>query len=116
MEAMGYILCIIWLILTVFFLLLGVYFWLRSRQRIQQLNLDKRLAQPTVPEVVGRIPVFDSPIIKMLGEFVDEFNKYIDDYNRLSSKTNIFAACSFFLAGLTSLVALVLEIMRLPTN
>ena len=113
---MGYILCIIWLIFTVFFLLLGVYFWWRSRQKIRRLNLDEQLAQPTSPEVVGRIPVFDSPIIKMLGDFVDEFNKYIDDYNRLSCKTNVFAASSFFLAGLTSLVALVLEIMRLPTK
>lgn len=44
-----------------------------------------------------------------LAYFVDDFNKYIEDYNKSTKRQNVIAAWGYVAAGLVSLVSLILS-------
>ncbi len=87
---------LIWIFFMAVFFYLAYAHWQNSRQSIRPFHLH---------EEEGKEGKEGSEAI---ARFVEDFNKYLEHYNRTTKNQNIAAATGYFFAGLASLIFSVL--------
>lgn len=97
---------IVWLIFAILFFILAYYHWVTARRTIPPLKITTRpYKQPDSPiKVTAKIAGVD--VDKPLEDFVRDFNSYLVDHNKSSSRQNIFQACGYLLASLTAIFSI----------
>ena len=92
----------IWLVFAIIFLCLsGVHFF-QLGKKIAPFQVSQRpLAQVTV-KIAG------ADVDKPLNDFAEEFNKYLDSYNKSTSKQNRIAGIGYLVASIVSIFSMVL--------
>ena len=73
-----------------------------SAEEIEYRKVDVQFVGPTT----------DVDLNKPLRKFVQDFNEYIDSFNKSSHRGNLFTAFGYFLASATALVSMVIEFNR----
>ena len=103
-----YHLATIWLIFTLMFAILGF-----THLRASRTSIDKFEAEPVEynpPDVKWDGALTNVEVDKPLRKFVQDFNLFIESYNKSASCQNKLAAYGYFLAALTALFSMILEI------
>lgn len=99
----------IWLIFTAMFLALGCFQWRMVGKSISHFQVTERpMSRMQGVQVVAQIAGAD--VDQPLKDFVDDFNSYIDYYNRTSSKQHKAQAIGYLMASATAIFSFVLTI------
>jgi len=107
-------LLIIWLIFSILFFALCVWHLKQSKHTIPPFEVTKRkFEQPGSPVIVKANNFLGTPLDQPLKDFTNDFNKYLENKNKSNRKMNRLAACGYFLAALTALSSMVVEIASL---
>ena len=97
---------IIWIIFALVFLGLSIFHFVQSGKRITQFQVSER------PLIQGKVIVKGADIDKPLKDFVNDFNSYIDNYNKLTAKQNRIAAFGYLLASIVAIFSLILVLIN----
>jgi hypothetical protein len=95
---------LVWLILFVVFLALSWFNWRESKRKVEPFSV-------ALEGKVKSINGIDTGLGD-LRNFIDHFNKYIDNYNNSSKRQNIIASAGYLLAALTAMVSMILSILE----
>jgi len=97
---------IIWIIFVLVFLGLSIFHFIQSGKKVTHFKVSERpLTQLTV-DIAG------ADIDKPLKDFVNDFNSYIDNYNKLTAKQNRIAAFGYLLASIVAIFSLILVLIN----
>ena len=102
------VLTIIWLIFALLFASLGFAHLIASRSSIDKFEAEPVEYNP--PDVQWGGALTNVEVDKPLRKFVQDFNIFIESYNKSSSFQNLLTACGYFLASATALVSMIFEI------
>lgn len=102
---MRWVLSAVWAIFTILFLVLGCAHWSDAKTEIPQFKLSERPGQAS-----ASITVLGADIDQPIKNFTSEFNKYLETQNESSRISNRRAAYGYFLASLTAVVSMCLEL------
>lgn len=92
----------IWGIFTAIFLVLSIWHWKRRNKRIDHFEVKERpLSQHT------KVVVSGSDIDQPIKEFADDFNKYLDGYNKKSREQHMFQAIGYWVASGTAIASMI---------
>ncbi len=94
---------IIWLVFAVLFFALGLYHWNVAKKDSPPFQLSERPGKD-----MGSIKILGADIDRPVRIFVEDFNKYLAEQNKLSKKQNQRSAYGYWLASLTAIVSLFL--------
>ena len=94
---------IIWLIFVVLFFLLGLYHRNVSRKDIPPFQVTERPGKNW-----ATIDMLGADVDQLIKDFVQDFNNYLDEQNKLSKKQNQRSAYGYWLASLTALLSMFL--------
>jgi len=102
---------IIWLIFAALFITLAYFHWMASKKIIPSFQISKRpYMQPSSGiQVIAKVAGAD--IDKPLEDFVSDFNSYLDDYNKSSSRQHKIQAAGYCVASATAVFSFVLTIL-----
>ena len=89
----------VWLIFAFIFLGLSVFHFIRARKKVAELN--------EITMASGTIKVLGLDIRK----FVNGVNSFVANYNKSTSKQNLFAGFGYLLAGLVAIFSMVLGLI-----
>ena len=106
---MKHSLSIIWLIFAVLFFILGSSHWAESKKSIPPFEVTQRELDRPGSSVSATIKFKGTELDKPLKDFATDFNKYLEEQNESSRKSNRRAAWGYFLASLTAFVSMLLE-------
>jgi len=96
-------LSIVWSIFVLIFLALGCFYWKVSGKNISHLKLEQLLPKGVeVKVVIGGINYH---------ELVNNFNEYIDYYNKTSTMQSRTQAIGYWVASLVALVSLIVSVV-----
>ncbi len=98
---------VVWLIFALMFFFLGLYHWNASEKDVPLFKLSERPGKNW-----GSIKVLGSDVDQPVKDFAQDFNNYLDEQNRLSKKQNQRSAFGYWLASLTALVSIFLELKK----
>ena len=92
---------VLWLIFAVLFFLLALHHRAESKRTIPKMEVRRYESDDTTKIARGGVP-----IEQRLIDFVDDFNKHLDDQDKSNRKANLCAFYGYLLAGLTALVSM----------
>jgi hypothetical protein len=92
----------IWFAFAVIFFGLGTWHWTTANRKISHFSATER---PKVPGVQFKAEIMGMDIDQPIKDFVAEFNKYIDDYNKTSNDANKMQAVGYWVACATAIVS-----------
>lgn len=96
----------IWGIFTVIFLVLSIWHWKRRNKRIAHFEVKERpLNQMPGVQVVAKIAGAD--VDMPIKEFADDFNEYLDDYNKTSREQHVLQAIGYGVASGTAIASMI---------
>ncbi len=101
---------VLWLIFAILFLLLGVYYWRESSRYIPHMPTPERWPGQSSPTALPQVAIMGTPLDQPLQDFVRLFNERLDQQKRSAQTANRNAAYGYFLAALTAILSLALEI------
>jgi hypothetical protein len=101
-------LAIVWSIFTLLFACLCVAHLFASRRSIAKFKAEEIEYRKVDTTFVTETT--DVDLNKPLKKFVQDFNGYIEGFNRSSFWQNILAACGYFLAAATAFISFCIEI------
>jgi len=94
----------IWILFVIIFLFLAIFSFIRASQKIDKFNMSQRPSKNVTVKIAGS--ELDAP----LKNFVVDFNKYIDSYNKSNLCQNRIAGFGYIAAALISLISLLIEL------
>jgi hypothetical protein len=109
-------LVVIWLIFAGLFFWLGFRHWKQSNRFLPAFKVKPRPFQQPGSCITGTVDFLGSGLDKPLEDFVDDFNKYIDDQNRSNRDANRLAAYGYFLASGTAIISMLAELVKLLSS
>jgi len=95
--------CVIWIIFTILFFVLGCFHLVASRNNISLFQVSER----PLSEYMS-IKISGADIDEPLKDFARDFNSYLDSYNESSRRQNIMAAFGYFFASAAALFSMFL--------
>jgi hypothetical protein len=107
---MQIILLIIWLIFSALFFTLAIWHWKQSKHAIPPLEVTIRKFERPGSQVKVKNIFSGTSLDKPLKDFADDFNKYLEKQNKSNRKMNQRTALGYFLASLTALASMIVEI------
>lgn len=92
------------------FFILGLSHWAESKKSIPPLGVTQReLDRPDSPINVT-VKLKGTELDKPLKDFTTDFNKYLEEQNKISRNSNLKAMWGYFLASLTAFVSMILQL------
>jgi len=95
----------IWLIFTIIFLGLSIFHFIKSRKKVAKFQLTERPGSES-----SRVIVQGLDIDKPLEDFTKDFNKYLDNYNKSTSRQNLLASFGYFAAATVAFISMLIEL------
>ena len=92
----------IWGIFATIFLALGIYHWAVRAESIAHFKVRGRPFSQS-----GSIKALGSDFDQPIKEFADDFNKYLDDYNKKSREQHMFQAIGYWAASGTAIASMI---------
>ena len=107
---------IFWLVLAALYFCFALFHYIESTKSIPPFELPSRPLGEPESGVQVEIEAAGSPLDQPLQDFAHEFNAYLDEQNKSSSRANRSAACVLLLAFLTALLSAFREWRRSVTE
>lgn len=102
---------LIWLLFALMFFVLAAFHLWESSRSITPFTLKPRLG-----EDIGNIKILDSDLDQPTRDFVHDVNVFVKDYNKSNRRLNRIQTLGYFLAGLTALFSLYLELLSVNSH
>jgi hypothetical protein len=102
-------LSIVWAVFAIIFLILGIYHWLKMREKIPYLAMPERA---TIPNMTVVIKMAGEDIDAPLQRFSSDVNSFVDKYNKISKSEHRSQAIGYWVASATAIFSFVLTIIN----
>lgn len=97
---------ILWLILTLMFLVLAIFHFIQARKKILHYEHSKRPGAG-----VGSVKILGMDTDQLTANLVNGLNSHIDELNCSNKAINLVQGIGYFLASLTALFSMCLTII-----
>jgi hypothetical protein len=108
---MEYAVSFIWFVFAILFVVLGMWHWFQSQKSTPSLKVTE-FNRPEDGNFVS-VTIKGIGIEEPLKDFVNDFNRYLDEQNKASHKVNLIAAWGYFVAAATAGFSLLLTWIKL---
>jgi len=95
----------IWLIFTIIFLGLSISHFIQSRKKVAKFQVTERPGSGSSQVKIQGLET-DDP----LRDFANDFNNYLDTYNKSTFLQNLHACIGYFAAAVIAFIAMLIEL------
>lgn len=97
------IIAFIWIIFIIIFFILAIFHFKQAGKKINKFEVTKR------PMRNGTVKIAGLDVDTPLENFAEDFNSYINNYNKLTKRQNIIQGIGYLIAMLVALFSMILS-------